>query len=94
MDVLKVRTMRSSEYRKTGFDLMLVASDNVARSYVNLMKYTYDAENDPDREPSKMMGLFAQLLLEIRKSVGNEKTKLEKKEMLQWLIKDSDKLQI
>jgi hypothetical protein len=39
------------------------------------------------------MRLWGQLLLEIRKDVGNKKTGLNELDMLRWLISDIEKLE-
>lgn len=45
------------------------------------------------RNPKKMMTLFGNFLLEIRKSLGNKRTKLDEFDMLRAMIKDIDRLQ-
>ena len=39
-----------------------------------------------------MMSLIGLLLLEIRKSMGNEETKLNEWDMLEWFITDARKM--
>jgi len=82
--------MTSYEYRKTAFNLNLFGSDEVVRAYNALMQHTYEAESAEKQDPTKMMSLWGTLLLEIRKSLGNEKTKLDKLDMLRGMIKDID----
>lgn len=88
--------MLSLEYRKVSFKLSLIGSDEVVTSFNNLFQYFYNhAEASP--EPSKsnlkaMMVLLGTFLLEIRKSMGNESTKLDNWAMLEWFITDARKM--
>ena len=43
-------------------------------------------------EPEKVLSLFGDFLLEIRKSTGNEKTALDNFAMVEWFIVDARKL--
>ena len=85
----------SPDYRRTAFKLSLFANDDVARAYNALMQATYsmDPKTGDDSETAGMQGiqiisLFSDLLLAIRKSVGNEATGLTNIEMLEWMITD------
>jgi len=85
----------STSYRQTAFRLSLFAADEVVRAYNALMQFFYN-QGDTDVPSSeemvkKMMSLFGDFLLAIRKSVGNEDTKLDNLEMLEWLISDISK---
>jgi len=84
-----IEIINSLDYRKKAFQLFFTGDDYVLKSFNNLMQYFYNHEK-PD--PAKIMSLFGTLLLDIRKSTGNEKTKLNKFEMLEWLIKDIKEL--
>ncbi len=88
--VQALRKITSYEYRKTAFDLNLFGSDEVVKAYNALMQHTYEAESTGKQDPKKMMRLWGTLLLEIRKSLGNEKTKLDELDMLRAMIKDID----
>ena len=57
------------------------------------MKHTYEAEATGNQDPEKMMRLWGKLLLEIRKSLGNKKTKLNELDMLRAMIKDMSKIE-
>ena len=85
-----LKKIGSYEYRKTAFDLNLFGSDEVVRAYNNLWKNTYEAETTGKQDPKEMMRLWGSLLLEIRKSLGNKKTKLNEIDMLRAMIKDID----
>ena len=87
-----IKKITSYEYRKTAFDLNLFGSDEVVRAYNALMKHTYEAESTGKQDPKEMMRMWGSLLLEIRKSLGNKKTKLKEFDMLRAMIKDIDSL--
>ena len=87
-----MKMITSYEYRKTAFDLNLFGSDEVVRAYNALMKHTYEAESTGEQKPKEMMRLWGSLLLEIRRSLGNRKTKLDEFDMLRAMIKDIDSL--
>ena len=87
-----IKKITSYEYRKTAFDFNLVGSDNVVRAYNTLMKHTYEVESTGKQNPKEMMRLWGSLLLEIRKNLGNKKTKLDELDMLRAMIKDIDSL--
>ena len=90
----------SLEYRKLSFRLSLIGSDNVVKAFNNLYQYFYkNAENsqstiqsNPTDKAKEMMSLIGLLLLEIRKSMGNEETKLYEWDMLEWFITDARKM--
>ena len=88
-----VKKITSYDYRKTAFDLNLFGSDEVIRAFNNLMKHTYEAEATGNQDPEEMMRLWGKLLLEIRKSLGNKKTKLNEVDMLRAMIKDVSKIE-
>ncbi len=80
----------SLDYKQTGFKLSLMGSDNVVKAYNSLMQYFYSRKSDDDSAEStlKFMKFLGDLLLEIRRSVGNEQTTLDNLEMLEWFITD------
>ena len=90
---LALRKITSYDYRKTAFDLNLFGSDEVVRAYNDLMKHTYKAEATGNQDPKEMIRLWGKLLLEIRKSLGNKKTKLNEFDMLRAMIKDIEELE-
>jgi hypothetical protein len=86
------RMLLSLEYRQTGFRLSLIGSDAVIRSYNDLMQYFYQRPPQPAPHLSDvkaMVSLLGTLLLEIRRSMGNEATKLDNWSMLEWFITDA-----
>ena len=90
-----IQQITSYDYRKTAFGLNLFGSDEVIRAYNNLMQYVYkfEAGGDQKPQPKEMMRLWGMFLLEIRKNLGNKKTKLNEIDMLRGMIKDIDKLE-
>ncbi len=95
--------MQSLAYKQTVFKLSLMGSDDVVRALNNLMQFFYagklnQQQNDPDKfqkeqNTKEFMSLLGKMLLEIRKSVGNESSKLHHFEMLEFLITDVRKYQ-
>lgn len=89
----------SYDYRKTAFDLNLFGSDEVVHANNALMKYMFEAKptEEQDSEEKKqyskeLMFLWGNLLLEIRRSLVNKKTKLNERDMLRAMITDIDRL--
>jgi hypothetical protein len=84
----------SVEYKRTAFQFNLIGSDAVVRSFNRMMQYIYS--NDPELggslDPVELVRLWGDFLLEIRKDVGNPKTKLTGVDMLRSQIKDIDRM--
>lgn len=80
----------SKQYRQAGFKMVLMGSDDVVRAYNNLMQFFFveNVEEQVKTNPRMPLEMMGTLLLEIRKSVGNEKTKLTNLEMLEFFITD------
>lgn len=94
---LAISRMLSVEYRQTGFKLSLVAGDEVVRAYNRLMQFFYHSETDVRPLEEKMVhwiALMGTLLLEIRKSMGNESSKLDRWEMIEWFMQDAPKMKL
>jgi hypothetical protein len=88
--------MLSLEYRQKAFRLSLVGSDSVVLAYNNLMQYFYQRNDQTQQPPApvdvkEMMSLLGRFLLEIRRSMGNEATKLDNWGMLEWFLTDARK---
>lgn len=88
-------TILSLDYRRNSFKLMLIGGDEVIRAYNDLMQYFYNRGDEPmdEAETVRAMGLFGRLILEIRRSVGNEATQLQEWDMLEWFMSDARDLQ-
>lgn len=94
-DDLAITKMLSVEYRQVGFKLSLIANDEVVRAYNRLMQFFYHSESDTrsvDEKTSDWIALMAILLLAIRKSMGNESSKLDKWEMIEWFMAEASKM--
>ncbi len=95
-NALATSKMLSLEYRKIAFQLSLIGNDSVVKSYNNLMQYFYnyvdDAKIPSNKKLREMMSLLGTFLLEIRRSMGNETTKLDNWSMLEWFMTDAKKL--
>ena len=93
---LAIKAALSLEYRKQAFRLALVGSDGVVKAYNDLMQSffqseTVDGAEVPEEKVKRMLALIGHLLLEIRRSMGNEATELDKWSMLEWFITDARK---
>jgi hypothetical protein len=87
--------MLSLEYRKYSFKLTLVGSEAVVLAYNELFQHFYnqDANPAPPEDNLKvMMSLLGDFLLQIRRSMGGEATKLNNWQMLEWFMADVRKL--
>ena len=83
--------MLSLEYRKTSFRLSLVGSDSVVLAYNELMQYFFTRSDTSPSNTREIMILLGGFLLEIRKSMGNESTKINNWGMLESFLKDIKK---
>lgn len=78
-------------YREAAFKLTLVADDGVVLAYNELMQFFYSqkAKGDISQEKTEhILGLYGKLLLSIRRSMGNDATKLDHWQMIEWFITD------
>jgi hypothetical protein len=91
-DEIALSRMLSVEYRQVGFKLSLVANDSVVRAYNKLMQFFYHTDEDArliEEKTSHWIDLMGTLLLEIRKSMGNQSSDLDRWEMIEWFMKDA-----
>jgi len=97
-DQVGIGKMLTVEYRRVGFKLALLADDPVVRAYNALMQFFYKGEHEGLEEQellirtSQWIELLAQLLLEIRRSMGNANTQLSNWEMIEWFMSEADKM--
>ncbi|MBL8258746.1 MAG: hypothetical protein JNM60_02910 [Candidatus Competibacteraceae bacterium] len=92
---LAISMMLSVEYRRIGFKLSLVADDEVVRAYNRLMQFFYHAEGNQaeiEIKTSHWIALMSTLLLEIRKSMGNKSSSLDRWEMIEWFMQEASKM--
>ncbi len=85
-----IKMITSLQYRKTAFHLCLLGSDDVVQAYNAMLQHMYEAERTGKQDAIELMRLWGALLIEIRKSLGNKKTKLKEVDMLRGMIKDID----
>jgi len=88
--------MLTLEYRRLGFKLSLMAPDSLVKTYNNLLQYLYNMEESQSHKSENfikdMLKLLGTFLVEIRKSMGNEMTKLDYLDMCEWWMSDARKL--
>jgi hypothetical protein len=92
---LATAKLLSVEYREVAFKLSLVANDSVVRAYNKLMQYSYHSEEAPtpiDEKVGDWIALIGDFLLEIRKSMGNESSTLDRWEMVEWFMTETPNL--
>jgi hypothetical protein len=91
--LVATQSMLSLEYKQNAFKLSLFGGDEVVRAYNNLMQYFFEradySESATESDVKEMAGLLGAFLLEIRRSVGNETTALDRWEMLEWFMTDA-----
>jgi hypothetical protein len=94
-DDIAIAKLLSLDYRKAAFKLSLVANDDVVLSYNEMMQFFYSQGDSPitsDENLKTMLSLHGSFLLEVRKSMGNEATKLDRWQMLEWFMTDVRKI--
>ena len=85
------RKMLSLAYREEGFKLSLIGTDDVVSAHNAMMQHFFKSDRSSSEESTKqLMRLLGQFLLEIRRSMGNEATKLSNWDMLSWFLTDID----
>ena len=92
---IAVKRMLTFEYRQVGYKLSLVADDEVVRAFNALMQFFYHQEHHArmkDQRSLNWVALLATLLLEIRRSMGNQSSKLDRWEMIEWAVIDLDEM--
>ena len=67
--------------------LVLIGSDGVVLALNKLNQQAFLANEEP--APKKIVLLLGDLLLAIRKSMGNETTKIDNIGMIEWCINDA-----
>jgi hypothetical protein len=92
-DELGSRALLSLEYKRNALRLTVLGSDGVLRAYNALMQHFYTSPlvSSPD-SLRVMVEKIGKLILEIRRSMGNEGTQLSHWEMLEWFLKDINQI--
>jgi hypothetical protein len=90
------RALLSLEYKRNAFRLAVFASDGVVRAYNSLMQHFYrsvgKSESSSEENVKKLVDKLGTLILEIRRSTGNEQTALTNWEMMEWFLTDIDRI--
>jgi hypothetical protein len=90
-DAYAAGKLLSLDYRNAAQKLTLIANDDVVLAYNDLMQFFYSQAGQPSLTSDRLkiiLELHGKFLLEIRKSMGNEATKLNHWQMLEWFIND------
>ena len=88
---IALEKMLSLEYRTYSFKISLFGSDSVVSSFNELMQHIYSYEENSgfsEEDKKRLMSLFGNFLLQIRRSMCNESSRLDRWQMLELLIKD------
>lgn len=82
--------MLSLEYKQASFKLCLFADDSVLRAFNELMQHVFSLTGQETSKEAgfRLLGLFGEFLLQIRKGVGNHTSSLTNLEMLEWFVTD------
>ena len=84
-----IEKLLSWDYRKTGLQLSLIGSDGVVLALNKLMQHAFKVDQNAPVSTTlaaEMLALMGNLLLEIRKSAGNESTIVDKFGMVEWFV--------
>jgi hypothetical protein len=87
----KMPEIISGLYEFTG-KLWIVGSDNVVRSYNNWRALSQQAENAGSKEKMKMMLDMMQIVIEMRKDLGYNNTKIGPEDLLRTFVNDFDEI--
>mgnify|MGYP005866673745 CR=1 FL=1 len=83
------KKITSFNYKKSAISIALFGSDEVIKSWNEMMQHCYQHAEEDDSGKA-MLKHFANFMLEVRKSLGNKETELEPYELLRGIIKDID----
>ena len=90
-----INKLLSLEYRKAAFNLMTFGSDEVVKSYNQLMQAFYKLNLESFEEDEEyaiiMLSCFSDLMLNIRKDLYTKHTDLKRSEMIEFMITDIEK---
>jgi hypothetical protein len=92
---IATRMLLSLEYRQLAFRLSLIGSDPVVDAYIEFTRYfsSRDPAAPAGREEARMtIRLLSRFLLEIRRSMGNDQTIINQRQMVEWFVADKDLL--
>lgn len=87
------KTFKSKEYRALAFELTFIGSDRTVRAFNSLWQFFYALDKNPELDTKTGLLRLGDLLVNIRRDLGNRSTSLESMEMLAWMISDIDDFQ-
>jgi hypothetical protein len=94
-----VELMQTTTYRKMVFELTIIGSDEVVKAYTKLMQFSYKNDKSKamdvsnEKRVKEMLFLIGNLLITMRKDLGDENTKLNEFEMFEHMISDIEKIE-
>lgn len=84
-----VKQIQSFEWQNASTHLILFGSDDVIKAWNRFAQCNYRMGDDPANNTMfDLLKFYGEMLLAIRKDVGNKNTKLNSKETMMWKIKD------
>lgn len=90
-----INKLLTPEYRKTAFNLMTFGSDEVVKSYNQIMQAFFKIKledfDDSEEYAVKMLSYFSDFMLNIRKDLYTKRTNLKRSEMIEFMITDIEK---
>jgi hypothetical protein len=86
------RRLGTNEHRKAAFELKLVGTDEVVTAFNTFARYIMDAPRRSNDPPGLVLRLWADLLLAIRRNVGEPGTQLTGRDMILDWVSDIDTL--
>lgn len=88
----EIQKIATIEYKKAAFNLTTFGSDEVVKSFNNLMQSYYhkraDQFSDKDEFGIYMVRMFSAFLLAIRKDLYSKNTKLKRSQLVEFMITD------
>jgi hypothetical protein len=87
------KILSTTEYKQLEFKLLLIGSDSVIKAYSEIKKYFFSGKFDGTQEATAhIIKLEGNWIVEIRKSVGNEDTKVTYRDTAWYFVKDAEKI--
>ncbi len=94
----EINKLKTLEYKKAAFDLTTFGSDEAIKIFNKIMQTFFHADKYKDENGeytteygNRLIALICEFLLQIRKDLYSKKTKLERSEMLEFMITDMEK---
>jgi len=87
-----IQKIQSPEYRMAMWNFNFIASDDAILAFNSLMQSFYQQSKGVKQKPRDVLNLLGGFLLELRKSLGNKKTKLGAPDMLKGMLSDIDEV--